>query len=64
MVHGSIRVQPAASMMGQAAGTACVQSINTGQPACDLNTETLVTTLRKAEAKLPQERLSATMTRS
>jgi len=27
MVHGSIRVQPAASMMGQAAGTAAVQSI-------------------------------------
>ena len=26
-VHGSIRVQPAASMMGQAAGTAAVQSI-------------------------------------
>jgi hypothetical protein len=28
-VHGSIRVQPAASMMGQAAGTAAVQSIRT-----------------------------------
>lgn len=64
MVHGSIRVQPAASMMGQAVGAACVQSINTGQPACELNTETLVTTLRSAGAKLPQKRLSATMTRS
>jgi hypothetical protein len=63
-VHGSIRVQPAASMMGQAAGTAAVQSIKTGQPACDLNTETLITTLREAGAKLPQESLSAKMTRS
>jgi hypothetical protein len=63
-VHGSIRVQPAASMMGQAAGTAAVQSIQTGQPACDLNTETLVATLRVAGAKLPQPTLSPQMTRS
>ncbi|GHV53951.1 membrane protein [Bacteroidia bacterium] len=62
-VHGSIRVQPAASMMGQAAGTAAVQSIKTGQPACDLNTETLVQTLRAANAILPQKTLSAKMTR-
>ena len=34
-VHGSIRVQPAASMMGQAAGTAAVQSIRTDQMAVD-----------------------------
>jgi hypothetical protein len=32
-VHGVIRVQPAAAMMGQAAGTAAAQSIVTGQPA-------------------------------
>ena len=32
-VHGAIRDQPACSMMGQAAGTAAVQSIRTGQPA-------------------------------
>ena len=63
-VHGSIRVQPAASMMGQAAGTAAVQSIKTGQPANDLNTETLVQTLRQAGANLPQEKLSPKMTRS
>lgn len=63
-VHGSIRVQPAASMMGQAAGTAAVQSIRTGQPANDLNTETLVQTLRQAGANLPQETLSKEMTRS
>lgn len=62
-VHGSIRVQPAACMMGQAAGTAAAQSIKTGQPACDLNTETLIETLRIAGAKLPQEKLSAKMTR-
>lgn len=62
-VHGSIRVQPAANMMGQAAGTAAVQSIKTGQPANDLNTETLVVTLREAGANLPQEKLSQEMTR-
>lgn len=62
-VHGSIRVQPAASMMGQAVGTAAVQSIKTGQPACDLNTETLISTLRDEGANLPQKRLSKEMTR-
>ncbi|MDR0335786.1 MAG: FAD-dependent oxidoreductase [Planctomycetaceae bacterium] len=61
--HGSIRVQPACSMMGQAAGTAAVQSIKTGQPANDLDTEMLVKTLRNAGANLPQETLSKTMTR-
>jgi hypothetical protein len=62
-VHGSIRVQPAASMMGQAAGTAAVQSLRTGEAACELNTETLVATLRAADAHLPQSRVSAKMTR-
>jgi len=62
-VQGSIRVQPAASMMGQAAGTAAMQFLKTGQPACDLNTETLVETLREAGAYLPQESLSSKMTR-
>lgn len=62
-VHGSIRDQPAAAMMGQAAGTAAVQSIHTGQPACDLNTANLVETLRQAGAYLPQKTLSETMTR-
>ncbi|MFC1715934.1 FAD-dependent oxidoreductase [Candidatus Poribacteria bacterium] len=64
LVHGSIRAQPPSSMMGQAAGTAAVQSIRTGQPACDLDTEELVISLRNAEAYLPQETLSTTMTRS
>ncbi|MGK7396116.1 MAG: FAD-dependent oxidoreductase [Candidatus Cyclobacteriaceae bacterium M3_2C_046] len=63
MVHGSIRVQPAASMMGQAVGTAAVQSLATGQPANDLDTRQLVNTLREWGAYLPQEKLSKEMTR-
>jgi len=63
-VNGSIRVQPAASMMGQAAGTAVVQSLQTGQAANDLDTEQLVLTLRKAGAYLPQAQTSKTMTRN
>ena len=62
-VHGAIRVQPACSMMGQAAGTAAVQSIKTGQPANDLDTEMLVQTLRDAGAYLPQATLSKKMTK-
>jgi hypothetical protein len=62
-VHGSIRAQSAAYMMGQAAATAAVQSIRTGEPACDLDTEQLVITLRAAGAHLPQRELSRTMTR-
>jgi hypothetical protein len=63
-VHGSIRVQPPASMMGQAAGTAAVQAIATGQPACDLDTAQLVETLRQQGAYLPQPELGKTMTRA
>ena len=62
-VHGSIRVQPAASMMGQAAGTAAVQSIRSGQVACALDTAELVTTLRQNGATLTQQTLCAEMTR-
>lgn len=54
MVHGSIRVQPAASMMGQAAGTAAVQSLATSRPAHSLDTTELVNTLRRHGAYLPQ----------
>jgi hypothetical protein len=50
-------------MMGQAAGTAAVQSLRTGQPANDLDTEQLVLTLRQAGANLPQPTTSKTMTR-
>lgn len=63
-VHGSIRAQSAAYMMGQAVGTAARQSIETGQPACDLDTQALVERLRANGAYLPQENLSRTMTRS
>jgi hypothetical protein len=63
-VHGSIRAQSAAFMMGQAAATAAVQSLATGEPACDLDTQALVETLRARGSYLPQERLSRTMTRS
>lgn len=63
MVHGSIRVQPAASMMGQAVGTAAVQSIQTGQAANDLDTSQLIITLRENDANLPQKELSKEMTR-
>jgi hypothetical protein len=54
---------PAAAMMGQAAGTAAVQSTATGQPACDLDTARLVQTLRDSGAYLPQETVSKQMTR-
>ena len=63
-VHGSIRAQSAAYMMGQASATAAVQSIRTGQPACDLDTWELVETLRQQGAYLPQENLTRAMTRS
>lgn len=53
-VHGSIRVMPAAAMMGQAAGAAAVQSIRTGQSAFSINTGDLVRTLREQGAYLPQ----------
>ncbi len=62
-VHGSIRVQPACAMMGEAAGAAAVQSMQTGQPACDLDTRRLVETLRAHDAFLPQPALSPKMTR-
>jgi hypothetical protein len=55
---------PAAAMMGQAAGTAAVQSIETGQAACDLDTARLIQRLRQDGAYLPQEGLSHAMTRS
>jgi hypothetical protein len=63
-VHGSIRAQSASLMMGEAAGIAAKQSIETGQPGCDLDTGQLVETLRAAGGYLPQEKLSRTMTRS
>lgn len=63
-VHGSIRVMPAAGMMGQAAGTAAAQCLRTGETTATVDTKTLVETLRADEAYLPQAELSPTMTRS
>ena len=54
-VHGSIRVMPAAAMMGQAAGTAAVQSIRTSEPAFRIDTKELVINLKKQGAYLPQQ---------
>ncbi len=62
-VHGSTRVMPCAVMLGEAAGAAVVQSIQENQPADSLDTETLVKTLRAQGGYLPQEELSADMTR-
>ena len=62
-VHGVIRVQPSASMMGQAAGTAAVQSIRTRRSAAEIDTAQLVATLRENGAYLPQDNLSPLMTR-
>lgn len=62
-VNGSLRDQPGCMLMGQAAGTAATQHLRTGQPACDLNTRTLVETLRDRGANLPQSELSDTITR-
>ncbi|MFA5688041.1 MAG: FAD-dependent oxidoreductase [Kiritimatiellales bacterium] len=63
-MHGAIRDQPACFMMGEAAGAAAVQSIKTGQPACDLNTAMLVKTLRRQGGVLPQRQLIKTMTKN
>lgn len=62
-VNGAIRDQPNCSMMGQAAGVAAVQSLRTGQPANDLDTEQLVLSLRKLGVYLPQTP-GKTMTRA
>jgi hypothetical protein len=64
MVHGSTRCMPSSAMMGQAAGTAAVQSVSTGQTADHLNSAELVKTLRQNQAYLPQTKLTAEMTRS
>ncbi|HSV21913.1 MAG TPA: FAD-dependent oxidoreductase [Xanthobacteraceae bacterium] len=60
-VHGSIRAQSAADMMGQAAAAGAVQSIRKGNR--NLDTEQLVVTLRANGAYRPQRELSKVMTR-
>ena len=64
MVQASIRVMPAAGMMGQAAATAAVQAIREGTDAAEINTRKLIETLRENGAFLPQEELSDMMTRA
>ena len=63
-VQGAIRDQPACYMLGEAAGCAAVQSIKTGQPACDLDTVELVRTLRSRGGYLPQASEPEKMTRN
>ncbi|MBT7165644.1 MAG: FAD-dependent oxidoreductase, partial [Victivallales bacterium] len=53
LVHGSIRVMPAAAMMGQAAGTAAVQAIGADRAAFEVDPGQLVATLREQGAYLP-----------
>jgi hypothetical protein len=53
-VLGTLRAQPCCALMGQAAGTAAVQSIRTGQPAHALDTDALRTTLREQGAYIPE----------
>ena len=62
-VHGSIRAQSAAYMMGQAAGTAAAQSIATGQPARPRHAGA-GGNAAGAGAYLPQEELARQMTRA
>jgi len=62
-VNGSLRDQPGCMLIGQAAGTAAVQHIRTKQPAYDLDTQTLVETLRARGSNLPQAELGKSMTR-
>ncbi len=63
-VQSSTRTGPVCSMLGQAAGTAAVQSIRTKRPAAEIDTELLVATLRKAGAYLPQQAAGKRMTRN
>ena len=58
-IHTPQRDIPAAAMMGQAAGTAAVQAINTARPAFGVDTEALVKTLRQQGAYLPQDHAQA-----
>jgi hypothetical protein len=63
-VHGSTRAQPVAIALGQAAATAALQAIRTSRNADEIDTEELVSSLRKAGAYLPQTRTSRQLTRN
>lgn len=62
-VQGSLRVQPAASMMGQAAGVAAVMAVRRHCASTQIDTAELVETLRSQGANLPQKELTHSMTR-
>jgi hypothetical protein len=53
-VNGSIRDQPACSMMGQAAGAAAYLSLNSGASAPALDTGSLIRLLRENKANIPE----------
>ncbi len=63
-VQGSLRVQPAASMMGQAAGVAATIAIESKRDAAEIDLSDLITKLRKAGAFLPQAELPTEITRN
>ena len=61
--HAAQRSQIYCILYGQAAGTAAAQAISSGQTACDLNTKTLIESLRAQNCILPQKELSEKMTK-
>lgn len=63
-VNGAIRDQPACAMIGEAAGTAAIQHLHTGQSAFELDTRQLVETLRERGGNLPQSDLTTRPTRA
>lgn len=64
VMHGSVRVQPACAITGQAAGAAAAQCLESGENADDIETGRLIGTLRQLGAFLPQMEVSARFTRS
>ncbi len=64
LTHAAQRSQIYCILYGQAAGTAAAQAISSGQTACNLNTKTLIESLRAQNCILPQEELSETMTKN
>ncbi|NMA21432.1 MAG: FAD-dependent oxidoreductase [Lentisphaerae bacterium] len=61
--HAAQRSQIYCMLYGQAAGTAAAQVVATGQTANNLNTKTLIESLRAQNCILPQAKLSEEMTR-
>lgn len=63
-VQASIRVQPAAAMMGQAAGAAAALSLRADCGAAEIDPALLITELRRQGAYLPQTELTHQLTRN